>query len=97
MNTMTRFSIWRRGEADAYAAGQCARSVMRQARGELRGLVGMILTCEAVEWITPRTKAEHVATLKAAALDFEETRGAALTMIERGRDWPGFREGYRHG
>ena len=96
-STMTRFGIWRRGEGDAFAAGRFARSIMRQARDELAGVRAMIERVERMDFISPKARDSYQFFLTGAVYDFRDTRTAGLTMIERWRGRPGFKEGYRNG
>ncbi len=96
-NTLTRFGIWWRGEADAFAAGRFARCIMRQARDELAAVRAMIERCERMSFITPKAREGYEFALTGAVYDFRDTRQAGLTMLERWNDVPGFREGYRNG
>ncbi len=97
MNTLTRFGIWWRGETDAHAAGRFARVIMRQARYELATVCTLIERCERMDFITPKARESYEFALTGAVYDFRDTRTAGLTMIERWRSRPGFKEGYRNG
>ncbi len=97
MTKFSRFRIWWRGETDAFAAGRFARSIMRQARDELAAVRAMIERCERMAFITPKARDSYQFALSGALYDFRDTRTAGLTMIERWRGRPGFKEGYRNG
>ena len=96
-DTLTRFGIWWRGEQDAFAAGQFARAIMREARDELRGVRARIDHHQSLGFITPDARESHRLSLTGALYDFRDTRTAGLTVIERWRGRPGFRQGYDHG
>ena len=97
MTNLSRFGIWWRGETDAFKAGQFARAIMRRAREELTALRAICDRCERLDFITPKARDAHEFALTGALYDFRDARAAGLTIIERWRGRPGFKEGYRNG